>query len=127
MAMPETPRTWTLTVCPICANEKTAFSLCEHQCAGDGPTGVDFDQFIEVEVVEKAPTEAERERMLDVIEDMRKRFALIGFEPGPEGLPVLAVADALLREYNRLSEGGDCEDEYEEQSRVEAEAQAREP
>ena len=67
----EALREWELRVCPDCGNHLTAFSLCEHQKDGDGPTGIDFDKFTFVRVLEAEPVEREREEMLDLIERFR--------------------------------------------------------
>lgn len=46
------PRRWELKACPDCGNAQTAFALCEHQRAGNGPTGIDFEKLVLVAVRE---------------------------------------------------------------------------
>lgn len=82
MSTPETPRTWKIGGwhdCPVIVGP-----------ALRGRT---------VEMVEKAPVDAERERLLDVIERLEDEVGI-----DEDGMPWPSAFDAvnLLREYGRL-------------------------
>jgi hypothetical protein len=93
--LPTRPREWTLTVCPICGNHLTGFSLCSHQKGGDGATGIDFDNMVPMRVLEAEPVGRERDELLDVLEGLlvKKRLSPDAADAGVD----------LLRKYGRLS------------------------
>ena len=101
MSIPETPRIWILEVCPICGNKKTGFRLCEHQKGGDDVTGINFEQIVPVEVVEKAPVDAERERLLDLVAGLLSARLDVAPTQHHDSVDQAIVA---LREYGRLGD-----------------------
>lgn len=86
VSTPETPRTWTLY-------EHKAF----HGTEARGPdlaSSIEDDPPAPIEVVEKAPVDAERERLLDLLEERHD---------SPDwDLDVSSRVVAVLREYGRL-------------------------
>lgn len=95
--MTETPRTWTLVFCQDCGE---MLGVQDHVRVRDehfgyaGHRGMRF-----VEVVEKAPVDAERERLLNLIEDL---LITIKTSTVHGSLEFYDRAKGLLREYGRL-------------------------
>jgi hypothetical protein len=104
--MPETPRTANIALCPDHGlhGERTECFVC----------GRPVDQLV---MVEKAPVDAERERMLGLVKSMRQaiEFARCCDLSGERGwadhdsiLNALDESQALLREHGRLQGGEDA-------------------
>ncbi len=81
MSVSETPRTWTLNF-----QNGMFFPLADEKARND-----------RIEVIEKAPVDAERERILDLLERLLSDDASTAYSAGGE-------AEALLRKHGRLSE-----------------------
>jgi hypothetical protein len=100
VSTPETPRTWTLWICNECGLTTASFP----------PAGLCYSvkvhanySMTQVEVVEKAPVDVERERLLDLLDE------LMFLKDGPRDAAYHAVKDVAwervrmaLREYGRL-------------------------
>lgn len=82
---PVSPRTWTLT----------GSGGAWPDCVAEGHLGRNET----VEVVEKIPVDAERERMLDMVQDLLAEYG------GADG-ELIETATALLREHGRLRDDG---------------------
>jgi len=95
------PRRWKLKACPDCGNALTAFALCEHQRAGDGPTGIDFEKLVLVAAREDRAVAADIEAVAQILEAQyaKEHDGLTVDDFKPEAREILAavfseVADA---------------------------------
>lgn len=94
MSSPEIPRTWTLWRTTDSTTDMRWISW-EHDDIG-GP----------IEVVEKTSVDAERERILDLIERLCANLAAVKSQrPGIPGFDVVVDAEALLCRHDRLPKG----------------------
>jgi hypothetical protein len=85
VSTPETPRIWML---------RRRFGEPWNVTGPDNDRGP-------IEVIEKAPVDAERERLLDLLERF-DTWCIVANTKEPESAAVLADVKALLREYGRL-------------------------
>lgn len=90
--MPERPRTWALMMCRPSGED----GVEEYPAAIDGPD-LGWDE--RVEVVEKAPVDAERERMLDLLE----RIYVAYMTYSDAGEHAARATQGLLEKHGRLS------------------------
>jgi hypothetical protein len=102
VSTPETPRTWTLWICNECGLTTASFpprGLCYSVKVHDNYS------MTQVEVVEKASVDVERERLLDLLERVEDWLQVpdyMGYSDLVSARQVEADVKTVLREYGRL-------------------------